>query len=439
MIYNYYNNYLESEVSAMAEHFKLVINPQGTYIVSFSGVEEDFADMYQRVLSYGSEHKAPKYDYDEEEEDSDNVPYDFTQFQESDFDDYEEDISSDSHSSPSFKMSEEQLNKLRKKREQKKKKLLKAMKEPESIDGKYALYNYKKQIKTRARVFSSYAFINFTRMKSQFVTLTFDPRKVEHADDLEVAHGCFRKFIKRVQSKFSDFKYIAVFSRQKTSRQWHYHCFMNFDETVLSKEIECMWGYGMVHSTVMTGRDEIQTRVSYCLSNMYEVNYTDLRGEKGYLNSQGLKKQIILRSWNIKEYKRAYLLMEKMVNSDLEKPIVSGSSVLEYKNGWVKEELEDGSFNWKQELVPDKTITYMYSKMGFPELFPEPLVAVRKKEGRITKSNIYPIPKSSIDSNNKSRNRKTKQQPPAPIKAKWSDSGHLILPKNNASLDFLSS
>ena len=131
--------------------------------------------------------------------------------------------------------------------------------------------------------------------------------------------------------------------------------------------------------------------------------------------------------------------MEKMVNSDLEKPIVSGSSVLEYKNGWVKEELEDGSFNWKQELVPDKTITYMYSKMGFPELFPEPLVAVRKKEGRITKSNIYPIPKSSIDSNNKSRNRKTKQQPPAPIKAKWSDSGHLILPKNNASLDFLSS
>ena len=36
----------------MAEHFKLVVTPKGTQIVTFTGVDEDFAQVYGDTLAY---------------------------------------------------------------------------------------------------------------------------------------------------------------------------------------------------------------------------------------------------------------------------------------------------------------------------------------------------------------------------------------------------
>ena len=36
----------------MAEHFKLVVTPKGTQIVTFTGVDEDFAQKYGDTLAY---------------------------------------------------------------------------------------------------------------------------------------------------------------------------------------------------------------------------------------------------------------------------------------------------------------------------------------------------------------------------------------------------
>ena len=173
--------------------------------------------------------------------------------------------------------------------------------DPQTYEGRYTLYNYKKRIKERSAKFRAYAFINFTKGSTHFATLTFDPATFPGADDLDMAHDAFRKFVKRVQGKYTDFKYAGTFSRQKQTNSWHYHMFFNFDETVTTKDIEEMWQYGFVSSTFITSNDELYTKISYCIDNMFKVSYSDLKGEKGYLRSKNLQDQLVLRSWNKKE------------------------------------------------------------------------------------------------------------------------------------------
>lgn len=342
----------------MAEHFKLVVTPKGTQIVTFTGVDENFAQVYGDTLAYAKMLANDKQSSDVSNPKPLTMEYMFA------------------HTS-SEPIPQELVGKLTKKKPQKKV-TNKTSSEPDSetVGGRYTLYNYKKRIKERAAIFRSYAFINFVPKTTQFVTLTFDNRIVADADKLDVAHKHFRKFIKRVQSRFSDLKYAGTFSRQKNGN-WHYHMFFNFNESVSGKEINDMWKYGVAHCTLITSGDDFYSKISYCIDNMYKVSYSDLKGEKGYLHSYGLQSSIEFRSWNEKEADKAYELLHEILQSSLDKPTPRNSVMLEKgKSFFSRLGSVDGTpVEYKDE---DKQINYLYSTKGFPELFQEPVVAKRK-------------------------------------------------------------
>lgn len=342
----------------MAEHFKLVVTPKGTQIVTFTGVDEDFAQVYGDTLAYAKMLANDKQISDAEDPQPLTMEYVFAQ-------------------TSSEPIPPELVDKLTKKKA-KNKLRNKDYSEPDSetVGGRYTLYNYKKRIKERAAKFRSYAFINFNKKNTQFVTLTFDNRIVADADKLDVAHSCFRKFIKRVQSKFTDLRYAGTFSRQKNGN-WHYHMLFNFDESVSGKEINDMWKYGVAHCTLITSGDDFYSKISYCIDNMYKVSYSDLKGEKGYLHSYGLQSSIEFRSWNEKESDKAYELLHEILQSSLDKPTPRNSVMLEKGKSFFSRigSLDGEPYEIKMD---DKEINYLYSTKGFPELFKQTVVAKRK-------------------------------------------------------------
>lgn len=301
----------------MADYFKITVTPSRTLITTFTGVDIDFAQSYSDVLQYGKMMASSSKD-DTKEENS------------------------------------------------------------ESTEGKYAAFNYQKRIKTRAEKFRAYAFINFVKNTTHFVTLTFDNRIIKNTDNLDVAHECFRKFIKRIQSKFSDFRYLGTFSRQKNGN-WHYHILCNFDETVTGKEINDMWKYGLTHSTLITSGDELYTRISYCIDNMYEVSHSDLKGEKGYVHSHGLQDSITLHSWKKNEEDLAYELLHKLLQHSSDKPTPRNSVILK-KGETFMARLNSPDGKPIETKSDDQQINYLYSSKGFPELFDSPIVAKRKSK-----------------------------------------------------------
>lgn len=342
----------------MAEHFKLVVTPKGTQIVTFTGVDEDFAQVYGDTLAYAKMLANDKQSSDAEDPQPLTMEYMFAQ-------------------TSSEPIPQDILDRWAKQKSKKKSKH-KEYSEPDSetYEGKYTLYNYKKRIKERAAKFRSYAFINFNKKNTQFVTLTFDTRIVADADKLDVAHSCFRKFIKRVQSKFTDLRYAGTFSRQKNGN-WHYHMLFNFDESVSGKEINNMWKYGVAHCTLITSGDDLNTKISYCIDNMFKVSYSDLKGEKGYVHANGMQNSIVLRSWNKKESDKAYELLHEILQSSLDKPTPRNSVMLEKGKSFFSRigSLDGEPYEIKMD---DKEINYLYSTKGFPELFKQTVVAKRK-------------------------------------------------------------
>lgn len=366
----------------MAEHFKLVVTPRGTHIITFTGVDENFAQVYGDTLAY-----AKMLASDDSKDDDKNIkndiptptltsPEPFTM--EYAFAPFIGPPTLDEYTRQKDQAEKDIENhkKLLQKKERQKQRLLEPQENPDTFEGRYARYNYRKRIKERAASFRSYAFINFAKMSTQFVTLTFDNRIVANADNLDVAHEHFRKFIKRLQSKFSDLRYASTFSRQKNGN-WHYHVLFNFDESVTNKKINDIWKYGIAHATLITSGDDLYTKISYCIDNMYEVSYSDLKGEKGYLHSNGLQSSIALRSWNEKESEKAYALLHEILQSSLDKPTPRNSVMLEKGKSFFSRlgSVDGEPIEYKDD---DKQINYLYSTKGFPELFEKPVVAKRK-------------------------------------------------------------
>ena len=412
----------------MAEHFKLVINPKVTQIVTFTGVDEDFAQIYGDTLAYAR--MLAGDDSEGNESEREPVPksiYEQTYFPEAKPATMEyvfapfvgpptlEEIQDNIERAKKY--AEERQKSLEKKERAKERanknlqELQKLKDDPNTYEGKYARYNYKKRIKERAANFRAYAFINFAKNTTQFVTLTFDSKLVPNANDLDTAHECFRKFIKRIQSKFSDFRYLAVFCRQgeitnqspmpfdfdyntsdkrlnefvkqhktlskQNTGNWHYHMLCNFDGSVTSKEIHDIWKYGITHSVLLTSGDELYTRISYCISNMSKVAYQDLRNEKGYLRSHRLQNHIVLRSWNNNESEQAYKLLQEILQSSQNKPTPRNSIMLQKGESFFTR-LGSSDGEPYEVKIDDVQINYLYSPKGFPELFKPPLVAKRK-------------------------------------------------------------
>ena len=312
----------------MAEHFKLEITNRSTKITTWTGVSDDFANEYKGRLGT-----------------NDSLP-----------DDYIPAPMSDALKTvlTPFPPENDKDNK-----ENDKQNTLKSSVKKNT--GKYATYNYAKRVKKRRSTFKTLAYINFHIPNVQFVTLTFDSRIVNNANDLQTCHKAFQKFIKRIRHQYDDFRYLAVFSRQ-TNKNWHYHMICNFDESVTGKAIRELWTYGIIHNTVVTKYDEFDTKVSYCVDNMERNSWEELQGEKGYLNSKGLQNKIVLRSWNENESDMAYEYMRQILQSD-DIPYALHSVT-------------------KKDKLPSSSkaydINYLVSHKGFAELFAKPIVAKKK-------------------------------------------------------------
>lgn len=332
----------------MAEHFKLEITNRSTKITTWTGVPVDFADEYRMNLlgpddSYSddTEHK-PMTDAMATVFSVANKP-----FSEDNKDEENEEETPATNEST------------------------------KKNDGKYAKYNYAKRVKQRRSKFKTLAYINFMVPNVQFVTLTFDSRIFDNADDLATCHKAFQKFIKRVRHQYADFHYLAVFSRQQ-NKHWHYHMICNFDETVSGKNIHEMWSYGIVHNTVLTRHDEFESKISYCIDNMEQVAWDDLQGEKGYLSSKGLQNKIVLRSWNENESDMAFECLREILGTN-DKPLPIGNiEIQELLSAYETKHLKEKNPNGKISATKSFNINYWISQKGFTDLFDKPVVAKKK-------------------------------------------------------------
>lgn len=282
------------------DHFKLDITNRSVRITIFSNVNENFAQEYRESLAgekYNENVRTLDIDFDNMTPSMQTV---FAKVP----------VESLPESKKESKMQCKQHNK-----------------PSDNFKGKYHEYNYKKRLKKRAEMFRSLAYINFRVPNVHFVTLTFDPRTVDYATDLNKCHHAFQMFIKRIRRRYSDFVYVATFSRQKNNN-WHYHMLCNFDINVKNRTIQDLWQNGMTHSTPILSYTELGSRISYCIDNMYKVAWSDLKGENGYLKCRGLQTPIVFRSWNDAEKDKAYEYLAKIINST-DKPLDIMSELLE--------------------------------------------------------------------------------------------------------------
>lgn len=287
----------------MATHFKLDMTNRSTRITIFSNVSDNFDEEYRNILSGSSTNKSD----DVKELEIDNMNWAMQNIF----------SNTDIEKPDSAEPVEESIPK---------KKSINS--DTSEFSRKYAIYNYNKRLKKRSEQFRTDAYMNFKIPNVHFVTLTFDSRRIKDATDLKICHNAFKKFIQRIHYEYDDFIYISTFSRQKKTDNWHYHMLCNFDINVKNKYIQDKWSYGMVSSTPLTSHDEFQSRIAYCIDNMYEVAWDDLQGEKGYLNSKGLIKRVTFRSWKESEADEAYNYFSQVLNST-DRPLDQSSKVVE--------------------------------------------------------------------------------------------------------------
>jgi hypothetical protein len=88
--------------------------------------------------------------------------------------------------------------------------------------------------------------------------------------------------------------------------------YIEFDEL---KEI---WGLGSVYIRSVKRSSAMYKTINYCIKNMYACS-NDLKGEKGYLASRNLQRNMELRDWKVSELDAFY-----EYNKDLQMEIKKG-------------------------------------------------------------------------------------------------------------------
>lgn len=120
------------------------------------------------------------------------------------------------------------------------------------------------------------------------------PTPEDKYQDLKVCNREFKKFIQRMNYRYENFRYVAVMTRQRNQR-WHYHMFCNLP-FVDYKSLLDVWKNGGVFVSVTDG-ENFEIKWKYMIQNMSKDKAPDLAGEKGYLSSRGLKRNVVFRSW----------------------------------------------------------------------------------------------------------------------------------------------
>ncbi|PRT39166.1 rolling circle replication-associated protein [Bacillus wiedmannii] len=153
-------------------------------------------------------------------------------------------------------------------------------------------------------------YLNFKNYRDQLITLTYK-------ENIAVEKACkdFERWIKRMRSKFGDFKYLAVRSFQKRGTI-HYHVLVNIPriplEMLRNKEFENIWGHGGVNITKIYDVNVVysQSKLSqYLVDNMQKFKKDERGyGKQAYTFSKNLKKPKV-RTGNYDEFMKCLELI----------------------------------------------------------------------------------------------------------------------------------
>lgn len=194
----------------------------------------------------------------------------------------------------------------------------------------------------------------------------YDPESKKYCE-LSYCNKQFKRFVQRIKYRFPLFRYVGVMAKQGNGR-WHYHLICNLNYIPFD-ELRTIWGKGAVYfrSFKLTGINGLWKAVRYLQKNMY---HAELEGEKGYLCSKGLNRNIIYRSWVSNEQAQVEAIKKSLTGNT---PNHAFETVHNYC-GW------DETGIWGRELtVRTKYFKFFLSSASlFPKL-PNAYLTRRKK------------------------------------------------------------
>lgn len=184
-----------------------------------------------------------------------------------------------------------------------------------SIPSDYANYNYYNRNKQRRRKVREMCFNSFKPPEVTMLSLTFDPAKFPENSltDIEFTNREFKKFIQRVNSHYENFKYISTYSRQSNGN-WHYHLMCNFTSAITNEEVTKLWKNGLTYVTYLKDQDTFQSAIDYLIANLNEST-DDKKGKHGYLKSDNMEQDIVIKSWRAEDKEIFDSVYEKIMES----------------------------------------------------------------------------------------------------------------------------
>lgn len=124
--------------------------------------------------------------------------------------------------------------------------------------------------------------VNANPQLNKFLTITF----AENVTDLDFAHYEFDKFVKRLKTRFGEFRYISVIEFQKRGAI-HFHLLCNLPYVDVN-ELRTVWRNGFIK---LNRIDNVDNVGAYVTKYMTKDNLDErLIGRKCYSMSKGLNK-----------------------------------------------------------------------------------------------------------------------------------------------------
>ncbi len=175
--------------------------------------------------------------------------------------------------------------------EKKENNTIKPQKEPKQLDifERIKIQKQKQEYSVNRTRTEIRRLINSNPQLTKFMTLTF----AENFTDLKQANYLFNQFIKRMNYKYPNFRYLAIPEfQQRGAVHYHLLCDMPF---IHFREITEIWGHGNIDIKTLKDVDNIGAYVcKYLSKDMFDERTF---GKKKYFRSQTLKDPIEILGW----------------------------------------------------------------------------------------------------------------------------------------------
>lgn len=146
------------------------------------------------------------------------------------------------------------------------------------------------------------ALANFDN-NSKFVTFTF----AENISDVSEANKYWKKFIRKMRTKYGKFKYMSVIEFQKRGAV-HYHCIWDLPY-IKKKDLQELWSNGFIKVNRIDHVDNVGAYiVKYMTKDLMDERFVNT---KAYQCSKGLERPLIYRDEECEMLWQLYNLEQK--------------------------------------------------------------------------------------------------------------------------------